>query len=47
MKNLMYWKSLATGQVYELDFVPMGVGWVQVGEAEYVEWLNRVGIERR
>ena len=44
MKKPMYWKSLSTGQVYELDFVPMGVGWVQVSEAEYLAWKQKIGI---
>lgn len=34
----MYFKSTLTGQVYELDFIPMGIGWVLTTKEEYENW---------
>ena len=43
-KELMYWRSIKTGQIYETDFVPMGVGWEQVSKADYLAWKKAMGI---
>ena len=40
-----YFKSVYTGQVYKVDFIPMGIGWEEVSEAEYLDWCKKIGIK--
>ena len=35
---MMYFKSTFTGQIYEVDFIPMGVGWELSTKEEYEAW---------
>lgn len=35
---MMYWKSIATGQIYEVNFIPMGVGWELSTKEEFEQW---------
>ena len=35
---MMYWKSTATGQIYEVNFIPMGVGWELSTKEEFEQW---------
>ena len=43
-----YWRSIYTGQVYEMDadFMPRYGGWEPVHESTYIEWLEKMGMER-
>ena len=43
---MMYFKSTATGQIYEMDFVPMGTGWELSTEEEYHAWMKEHGLEK-
>ena len=40
----MYFKSIYTGQVYKLDFVPQYGGYEEVTEKEYNEYCERMGL---
>ena len=40
----MYFKSIYTGQIYEVDFIPMGVGWELSTKEEYIEYAKSVGL---
>ena len=40
-----YFKSVYTGQVYKVDFIPVGIGWEEVSEAEYLDWCKKMGIK--
>ena len=35
---MMYWKSTVTGQIYEVNFVPMGVNWELSTKEEFEQW---------
>ena len=35
---MMYWKSTATGQIYEVNFIPMGVGWELSTKEGFEQW---------
>ena len=35
---MMYWKSTITGQIYEVNFIPMGVGWELSTKEEFEQW---------
>lgn len=35
---MMYYKSIFTGQIYCVSFIPDGVGWVKVSKEEFEEW---------
>lgn len=41
----MYFRSTFTGQVYKLNFIPMGEGWEPVHEDAYIEWCKSHGME--
>ena len=41
---MMYFKSVFTGQVYKLDFVPSFGGYVPATEQEYLDWCRANGI---
>lgn len=43
---MMYFKSTLTGQIYELNFVPVGEGWELSTEQEYHEWMKAHGLEK-
>lgn len=42
---MMYFKSIYTGQVYKMDFIPQFGGWELSCEAEYIEWCKAHNIE--
>lgn len=42
---MLFFKSEMTGQIYKLNFVPRGTGWLLVTEAEYIAWCRAAGIE--
>ena len=35
---MMYWKSISTGQIYEVNFIPMGIDWELSTKEEYEQW---------
>ncbi len=35
---MMYFKSVFTGQIYEVDFIPMGIGWEVSTKEEFEKW---------
>lgn len=43
--EMMYFKSVYTGQVYKMGFIPMGNGWELSTEAEYLAWCKEHGIK--
>ena len=41
---MMYFKSIYTGQIYEVDFIPKGIGWELSTKEEYENWKKERGI---
>lgn len=41
---MMYFKSTFTGQIYEIDFIPMGIGWELSTKEEYIAYAKSVGL---
>jgi hypothetical protein len=39
----MYFKSTFTGQIYEVNFIPMGVGWELSTKEEYIAYMKSKG----
>ena len=40
----MYFRSTFTGQVYKMDFIPMGKGWELATEQEYIAYCQAMGL---
>lgn len=38
---MMYFKSIYTGQIYEVDFIPMGQGWELSTKEEYDAYMTK------
>ena len=36
----MYFRSIYSGQVYKLDFIPKGEGWELATEQEYIDYIQ-------
>lgn len=36
---MMYFKSIYTGQIYEVDFIPTGIGWELSTKEEYNTYM--------
>ena len=47
MKNLIYIKSVYTGQCYATENLPKFGGYELITEAEYIAWCKANGIEPR
>ena len=41
---MMYFKSTLTGQIYELEIVPMSKGWELSTKEEYEAWKKEKGL---
>lgn len=41
---MMYFKSTFTGQIYEIDFIPTGIGWELSTKEEYIAYAKSVGL---
>lgn len=39
-RKQMYFRSIYSGQVYKLDFIPKGEGWELATEQEYIEYFE-------
>lgn len=41
---MMYFKSTLTGQIYEMEFIPMGEGWELSTKEEFEAWEKANGL---